>query len=208
MKASNNLSKYYIGFLLYDVDKKRIAPYNVMYISDTLTTLAKDLKKGDTVVYLTDLTNWNVETETRSYQRGFIFWNYQDSTGYKYPELTYSRNVVDKIYEDSNVDKNTNTIKLNSAWTGNTIPAGTKVSQSNSGAWENNSVLAYQPVTTTWNTYNSKTVSGLNNTGNTVIYDKFWHGTKFIKFYIYYNYNQIANTTTDIKNIYMKEVNE
>ena len=134
LKSDGTASTIIYAFLLfYDVDKYEITAATNMYIANTLTTLSQDLKAGDTVVHFTDLTNWNVAT-TASHQHGFIFWNYTNSKGYTYPELTYSRNVfLNKYADNSAVDKTNNTITLSSAWTGATIPAGTKVSQSSSG---------------------------------------------------------------------------
>ena len=124
----------YAMLIFYDIDKKEITAQTNMYIANTLTTLSQDLKAGDTVVHFTDLTNWNITT-TATHQHGFIFWNYTNSKGYTYPELTYSRNVfLNKYTNNSDVNKTNNTITLSSAWTGNTIPAGTKVSQSSSGS--------------------------------------------------------------------------
>ena len=134
LKSDGTANTIIYAFLLfYDVDKNEITAATNMYIANTLTTLSQDLKAGDTVVHFTDLTNWNVTT-TAGHQHGFIFWNYTNSKGYTYPELTYSRNVFTSKYADNSaVDKTNNTITLSSAWTGNTIPAGTKVSQSSSG---------------------------------------------------------------------------
>lgn len=119
----------------FDIDKKVISRSHIQPIPNTLTSLAKDLKPGDTVVYLNDLTNWKVDASTPDYQRGFIFWNYKDSTGYMYPPETYSRNSFANRYADSSkVNKTAKTITLSSPWNNGTIPAGTKLSQCDSGA--------------------------------------------------------------------------
>ena len=136
-----------------------------MYTDNTLTELVQDLKPKDKVVYLKNLTNWNVNTYSRTYQRGFIFWNYKDSTGYEYPELTYSKNASGNHYEDSGVNKSNNTITLTNenGWTGNMVPKGTKVSQSYSGGTFNYSILVGRRITTDWVTYEA-TINGINNT--------------------------------------------
>ena len=119
----------------YDIDGLEISPRHCLWMNNTTTTLAKPLNPGDTVVYLSDLTNWNIATESRYYQRGFIIWNYSDSTGYTYPEETYSRNSYKNLYaDDTKVNKSAKTITLSSAWNGPLIPAGTKLSQSNDGS--------------------------------------------------------------------------
>lgn len=123
--------KLYLGWDEFDIDGKHIsATYGTGFAAST-TTLAKDLKNGDTVVYLTSANGWTSTTYT--HQLGLIFWNYKDSTGYQYPEGVYSRNAWTNLYTFDNVDKTNNTITLKSAWNHGTFPAGTKVSQSNSG---------------------------------------------------------------------------
>ena len=131
--SKNGLIRMYSFLDFYDVDKKSIGSNSYMYIENTLTYLTQDLKNGDTVVHFNDLSGWN-DTFTQDYRRGFIFWNYTNSFGYTYPELTYSRNSWYNLYENSNVDKTNNTITLNAPWSHGTFEAGTKLSQCNSGA--------------------------------------------------------------------------
>ena len=207
-KSSNTTATYYGGFYEFDADKNTIGPNHVMYITNTLTTLAQDLKPNDKVVYLTDLTNWNVATSTRTYQRGFIFWNYKDSTGYQYTGNTYSRNVNTNLYTDANVNKTNNTITLTSesGWSGSTtIPAGTAVSQPSSGGTFNYSVMSGRKVTTSWVNYSTGSITGYC-TSPSMCSLKFRAGTKFIKLAAIYNYNKTADTITDIKNISIREV--
>ena len=212
MKSSNTTATYYVGFRDYDVDKNEITPNSVMYIPQTITTLSKDLNNGDTVVYLTDLSKWKNSTSSSSYKRGFIFWNYKDSTGYEYPELIYSKNIFDTLWNDSNVDKTNNTITLNSAWNKGTIKAGTKLSQATSGNVFNYSILQNKTVTTSWVTYKASNINGIgkksidsDGNGGTVS-TTFRDGSKFIKISFFIDYNKTADTTTNIKNIYFREV--
>lgn len=123
--------KLYLGWDEFDIDGKHISATYCTGFAASTTTLAKDLKNGDTVVYLTSANGWTSTTYT--HQLGLIFWNYKDSTGYQYPEGVYSRNAWTNLYTFDNVDKTNNTITLKSAWNHGTFPAGTKVSQSNSG---------------------------------------------------------------------------
>ncbi|WP_394896490.1 hypothetical protein, partial [Clostridium paraputrificum] len=136
LKAKEETTSLVYGLIQsFDIDGKNIGPVNVMYIENTLTELAKDLKAGDTVVYFKDLTNWEAISSTPDYKRGFIFWDYADSTGYIYPPETYSRNVTSNLYADSSkVNKTAKTITLAKPWTGRTVPTGTKVSQCSSGS--------------------------------------------------------------------------
>lgn len=134
-----NTSTVRLTVACYDVDAKSIEAIYSTYGVGTLTQLTEDLKPGDTVVHLADLSNSNWKSAT-NYQHGFIFWNYKNSYGYQYPPETYSRNVYPSfgsVYlwtNVSQVDQTNNTITLDSAWSGPTIPAGTYVSRRNSGS--------------------------------------------------------------------------
>lgn len=101
------------------------------------TKLAKDLKSGDTVVYLEDASGWNTG---KNYYNHIIIFGYTNSLGYTYPDYTYSQNTI-KFANDNTIDKSTlidktnNTVALPSAYTGKTIAKGTAVSQSNEGSY-------------------------------------------------------------------------
>ena len=215
LKSSNTEARYYAGIAEFDVDKGLISGENISYIPNTLTQLSQDLNTGDKVIHFADLTNWNDDTSTRYYQRGFIFWNYKDSTGYEYPELTYSKNKYTSnnpaLYEDGVVDKTNNTITLtsDSGWTGPAIPSGTKVSQSSSsgGGTYKYSVLSYSPITTQWQKYMSPVTTGYTINGSDS-YSTYKNQTKFVRFMILDNYNGISDTTSYIKSISIKEVKE
>lgn len=193
-------TQIYAYLLFYDVDKKEITASTNMYIANTLTTLSQDLKAGDTVVHFTDLTNWNVTT-TAGHQHGFIFWNYTNSKGYTYPELTYSRNVFTSKYADNSaVDKTNNTITLSSAWTGNTIPAGTKVSQSSSGGTYKYA-FSTANLPGTWTNYKGY-YDGVDYSGGNVT-TKMPPGTAYAKLGFLWNYQnnggQIWATNISLK---------
>jgi len=213
-KNSNTSSLFYVGFIEYDIDNRfngnnsYIGSTSIQFLPNTLTTLSRDLNNGDEYIYLTDLTHW-VKNASQTYYRGFIFWNYKDTTGYEYPELTYSNNRWTNLYENENIDLENNRIKLNTPWDKGYIPAGTKLSQSHSGATYNFTLLSNQPLTENYQTY-STTITGLNNTG-TRKEKKFDPGTRYIKFYIWQNSWQNytgENITVDFKDIYIREVTE
>lgn len=112
-----------------DVDDKLVSPMCVPWYNKNKFYLAEDLKKGDTTVKFKDLTGWNTGT-TAANQRSLLFYGYADSTGYIYPDFTYSQNYYNGVYADnSSVDLTNNTITLKTAWTGKEINAGTAVSQ-------------------------------------------------------------------------------
>jgi hypothetical protein len=184
---------YYIGIAEYDVDKNNIAAYNVKFIPNTLTYLTQDLKNGDTIVHLNSTANFVVTSSTPSYQRGLIFWNYKDSTGYQYPSLAYSRNIWTNLYTYDNVNKTNNTITLTSAWSHGTITSGTYLSQSSDGGNYNYGLKSNGTLSSTWTKY-SITISG--NNSNNLPLTGFRPGTKYIKFLSLDNYNNTSGANS------------
>lgn len=186
--SKNGLIRMYSFLNFYDVDKKPIDSDRHMYIENTLTYLTQDLKNGDTVVHFNDLSGWN-DTFTQHYRRGFIFWNYTNSFGYTYPELTYSRNIWRNLYENSNVDKTNNTITLNAPWSHGTFEAGTKLSQCNSGATYKYQGMSYTKVPTEWTHY-SGFYDGTDYSGKNV-QTKFPPGTAYAKVGFMWNCDEL-----------------
>lgn len=183
--------KLYIGWDEFDIDGKQISATYCMGFSASTTTLAKELKNGDTVVYLTSANGWTSTTYT--HQLGLIFWNYKDSTGYQYPVGVYSRNAWTNLYTFDNVDKTNNTITLKSAWTYGTFPAGTSVSQSNSAGHK---YFKYQNSSypSDW-TEVTHTISG-----EEALYSfqsaKFNQAAKYARFIMLHNYGGGTTTST------------
>lgn len=113
----------------FDVDGKEIRYNNILDYNKNLFYLSQDLKDGDTIVHFTDLSNWNISTTTAG-ERSFLIFGYEDSTGYVYPDGTYSRNFYSSIYSSNeSVDMINNTITLSSAWTRGLVKAGTCIGQ-------------------------------------------------------------------------------
>lgn len=192
-KTQNSLSTLYSMIVFYDVDKNPITAVHNMYFPDTLTELTQDLKNGDTVVHLKSLENWN-KTATQTYQRKFVFWNYKNSKGYTYPPLTYSRNLsVTDAYADENVNIEAGTITLRAPWSGGIIPAGTKLSQSNSGSGYKYIGVVGAVVPNAWKHYTGTIAgvdcSGINKSG------MFPPGTAYGRAGWLWNYNSAADTT-------------
>lgn len=217
VKTNNTSTKGYMGFVPIDIDKNIITAPNNSYISNTLTTLSRDLNNGDTYIYLTDMANWNVNT-SKDYQRGFIFWNYVDSTGYQYPELTYSRNIWKDLYNNNtsevtdNIQMNVeidgqivNRIKLKSAWNHGTFVAGTKLSQCNDGSTYPYSLVSNSTLSSDWEN-KSAIIHGIG-VGNSNS-DRFRYGQRYLKFFSYPNGNKLADVTTYYKDFYLREVVE
>ena len=124
----------YFSIIPFDIDGYEISYRYVTNYNPNLFYLAKDLNKGDTVVYFTDLSKWYTNTKY-SYNRSFLFFGYKDSTGYTYPDGTYSRYYYQSVYaDDSSVDLKSNTITLSKAWAYGSYKAGTCIAQSSDGS--------------------------------------------------------------------------
>lgn len=126
----------YPSLYAYDIDKKMIQYYQCTegFATSTATTLAQPLHRGDTVIYATDLSNWN--TGTSNYYYYVAIFGYKNSLGEVYPDLTYTQDAPKfGTYSDkSNIDKENNTITLSAAYTGADRPAGTTICQSTEGS--------------------------------------------------------------------------
>lgn len=192
VKTSNESAKYYAGIYESDIDKNVIYIYHNPVFSNSIvpsyTYLTQDLNDGDTVVYLSDTSNFSTASSNYS---GLVFWNYEDSTGHLYKELTYSRNGWYGLYNTSDINTTDNTITLKSAWSNGTISKGTKVSQTQINSTYNYGIIEGKTMSTDW-TCHSNTISINNKSVNT----KFRNGTKYAKIIILNNNNAQADTTT------------
>lgn len=177
IKCSNASARFYDMLIMYDIDKNVIKDGHVMFIPGSTTTLAKELKNGDTTVYLSSVSGFN-KTTTAYCNRGFIFWNYTNSKGYTYGTETYSRNVFNTLWTDSSAfNETTNTITLDSAWIYGTFPAGTPVSQCSGGNTHIYGNLNYSVTANTW----TKKTAYWNGVGKNNDDGKFREGIAFIK---------------------------
>lgn len=201
--SKNNTGTMYAYLSFCDVDKIPITASNTMYYSGTLTTLARELKAGDTKVYLTDASAYRTYG-TGSHLRALIFWDYKNSFGYQYPPETYSRHILMPAWtDDSSIDKTNNIITLTTAYTGITHPAGTYVSQGCSGGTYKYSGITGQKVPTEWTHYtgyfDGTDYSGLNK------YGTFAPATAYCKVGFLWDYNS-ANDQFWVTNVSVKEV--
>lgn len=126
----------YPSIMPYDVDMKFIANYHTAdgFGTPYRTTLAQPLKKGDTVIYATDLSAWT--TATNNYFYHVAIFGYKDSCGNVYPDMVYTQDspVFGTYSDKSHINKTNNTITLNSAFTGEDRPAGTAICQATEGS--------------------------------------------------------------------------
>ena len=194
-------TRTYSGLIEYDADGNIIQAHHILSIEDTLTYLTEDLKNGDTVVHLNDVSKF--EDTTATYRLGFIFWNYRDSTGRLYEPLTYSRNVWSNLYTADNIDRENNTITLNKSWSNGTIKEGTKVCQSNSGSQYNYGLYPADTTTTEWNR-RGVAISG-TKINNTQDMKRFRYSTKSVTWHIIPNYNSVEGGGAKVANIIIAE---
>ena len=216
VKSEEPGAKMYAMLTFYDVDKRTINIQHVSCFPDTTTTLARELKNGDTVIYLASTENWHATTSNLGHRRSVIIWDYTNSFGYAYPPETYSRNYYNNLYDDdSAVDKTNNTIALKSAWTGGTHAAGTHISQGSSG----NSYNYFWYITNQatfpreW-MHVSNTYTGVAQptnaapTPSTTAAPGFWAGTAYCKIGWLWNY-QVSSSDPQgriwVTNISVKE---
>jgi len=201
-QPSNVVHRLYISE--YDVDKNAITAVNVMFGVGTLTELTQDLKNGDTIVHLKDLSNENWKSST-SYHRGFIFWGYKNSYGYEYPPETYSRNVFPNsgspaLWEVAGVNQTDNTITLTEPWSFGTFLSGTKLSRRSSGA-----TYPY-PATGSWKDTEWHTLKGCMNgivqAGTSVRTNKFSQGVAFFKIGVLPSYLTTAPSADDRRAVF------
>ncbi len=121
MKSDVAAGNMYWGLQYRDRDTFALGP-STNYIPNlnTLTTLAVDLKNGDTTATVVDASQWSAAAG-----RYFAVWGHSDSAGKKWPSNTYTRLIATMAspYVTGNV------ITLNAAWSGGTVRAGTPVGQ-------------------------------------------------------------------------------
>lgn len=193
IKKTASDGTHWSGFYNLDIDGLAIDTKMIRGRSGTLTTLTQNLKPGDTTIHVASVSNW-VPVST-NWDRGFIAWNYVDSTGYKWPAEVYSRNIYDLLWpiNDASVfDYSNNTIKMTSPWNGPTILAGTKISQTYDGG--EIQYLGADNLTLPTNEWTR--LKYLINT------DDLWAPTVYVKLGMIFNYRRTASSgPTYISNI-------
>ena len=183
LKTAAGLANFEANVRMFDVDKLEINSYMRDFSSATLTTLTQDLVAGDTVVHVADVSKWSY---TATYRRRIAVFNYVNSYGYLYEPLTYTRNFIELPANgyypaDGTFDTANNTITLASAYSGETIPAGTYICQGTVA--HSTYALGYNGIVPAeWSHYEGEW-SGSRK----------WAGTAFVKLYFYWNTSRAAD---------------
>ena len=200
-RTNNSRAINYVGFQEFDIDKNLIADRHSLYVENSLTYLEKDINNGDTEIYVNNLNGFRTD-DMISDNDGLIFWNYNDSTGYQYPELTYSRNVYFHLFDKDCFDLENNKITLKEPWNYGKIEKGTKLSQSSRGGNYNYGILqgAFQNKYKLYSNY----IQGIRNSGVNE-FDQFSNGTKYVKILFRLNFYSLENVNFDVKDIIFAE---
>ena len=200
-RTNNTMSNaaYYIGIWFLDANKNRINPDDVSYFANTLTYLTQDVKSGDTVVHLNDTSSYST---TGGANCGLNIYNYSVG-GVNYGPGTYTKNKL-RFNATTGIDTTANTITLNSAYSGATIPAGTYVSQGRGGGWCYN-IFSGMSMPNTW-TYGYSYLNGVKNafSGKTTK-SNFVYGTCYVQPFVLRYSAQYDMYITDVQ---IKKVGE
>ncbi len=191
-------SPCYMSIKCIDAEGWVIAHWDAHHYSVSRTTLAADLKSGDTVVQLTDGSGWNVYGTW--YQNMLTFTNQARSYA------PYTRMYVASNYYLVNGNQLTlcayNTTTP-APYQGATIPAGTPVAQGYNGASYNYSGIIGSNVSTTETHYvGNYTGEGTNNA------TQFRPGTHYVSPGLLANYGKSSdyNSATRLRNFKFYEV--
>lgn len=140
VNTNDGSNSFYIALQTYDNNKSHIAINTTNRVANTNTTLASELKNGDTTAVLTSSSNWN--TATSHHVLGICD---KKAWGYNRARLIIG-------YTTGTITNNT--LNLKSAWNQGTIPAGTPVACFLSGGgYFYPHYLSNKNLPTDWTTY-------------------------------------------------------
>lgn len=196
----------------YDIDNNLITPNTYTY-DDNVTELAAPLKVGDTTVSLVNVVRW--DTQSPSVNRCIKIHEYVNAKGFKWGEKTYSRNLDQNIYSNTDIDFTTNTINLNKPWSlanpnsaDGSWATGTKIGTSfDAGTFQYFTNLSGVAIPNEW-TKGSGIIGGLTPISATQGYEaaRFPSGTAFIKLGFLLNYYATVPSSTAVSGVYMTEI--
>lgn len=130
IKGNNSAATWSAGLECYDLDDRQIQAINAYHTPGTEGVLAVALNPGDTSFTLTSSTvaaAWGIGASNYHYLGFFPFTN---SKGYTHPDYTYTQEWFPYAPSNSTaVTRSGATITFPTPYTGDPIPAGTKVAQ-------------------------------------------------------------------------------
>lgn len=180
-KVAGSKYRMYGMVVPYDISGGGVVPITYMHQAGTTTTLAADLQPGDTTITLASAANWdNTATQANSHLRSIIFWDYVDAKGKRWGTETYSRNYLADAWPAGGITGNVITLRV--PWAGPAKPAGTAVSNGQSGGNYMYVGASNQIVPEEWTTYAGE-VGGSMTSAETVgaAVTKFPPGTAFVR---------------------------
>lgn len=192
----------YIFLAFFDIDKNLIRAEHNMYFQGSTTTLARDLKVGDTEIYVTDLSGFT--HKTKASQRAIIFWDYKNSYGYQYPKETYSRNCNQNLWtNEEQLDYTNNKIILDRPWSYKEHLAGCDISQNNTGYQYKYLKMGDVTSLVHW----TGVMEGIDYSGKNAS-GKFSPGVIYVQLGFLLNYGKKTNARVAISNIRLEEITE
>jgi hypothetical protein len=188
----NSAARFYLGVKPYDIDFLEIGIEHIRkFVGSTDTTLAVELKAGDTTITLTNATGW-AGTNAIVNNRQMIWYSYTNSKGFIYPDYTYSRNTTfsntaqgyrtNGLWAVGGISGNV--ITLTAAWPGPTIAAGVAVRNGSGKGSYKYHVASGIAIGTSWTKFEG-TIGDIEDSVYTD--NKFNYGTAYVR--IFYSIN-------------------
>ncbi|MFM7536111.1 MAG: LamG-like jellyroll fold domain-containing protein [Acidimicrobiales bacterium] len=191
----------FLGYANYDLTGSWIG-LQYQGLGYTYTTLARDLRPGDTTFRLASTANWYAGPN--SWTRNMVFLDYQDGFGTSYPGNGYSQWAsvpFEGTWNEGGIDAATGTVTLRSPWglvnprrADGVWPAGTRVANSS-----HNSTYSYVALAgsspTAWTTFTGIAAGRDAQVGdvNPMRYDVARPGSSYLTFL--WGVNHIGGTT-------------
>jgi hypothetical protein len=158
-QPTGTMSKFYYMIVCYDKDKNFIDHTRVAFYPNTQTVTTQTINNGDEYVYVDDLTNWYDDgLDGYVHQKTFACWPIGVA---EYPPFTYSRHVNLVRF----VDKTLNRLRLNTVWSGGTVPIGSPVTNSYSGSIYSYIAASNALMTPDWVYYSGSTYASAHIVG-------------------------------------------
>ena len=194
------LSRFYFGFIPYDLNRLQISPQHVnpvLSLGDTSTVLCTSITATDKIVYIKNATNWETFYPARTLYYNHVAFN-ADITSGNYNDLPNrdlsNQNITLKL-QFPNCPINTATCPNTAqCWSitfntnvGKTYTEGTPIREHKSGSNYMYSVVSSENAFASWK-INSSAITGENLYGASA--SKWWRGTKYAQILILANNGQ------------------
>lgn len=111
-KSKTGLGHNYFGLVPYDIDRLTIESNMMNASSYPVVTLTQDLKVGDTVIHLSDVSSFSDSAANGDHTHSLALWGYTNAGGYEYPVSTYTRYTFIGGWNAGAINRTTNTITL------------------------------------------------------------------------------------------------